>query len=132
MKETVLLFEIQDKKMKTAITTALLPLKVKVKQVAPADYNKKLGVIAGTLPDTGEQESLAAESLSDSMMILCGIYGARLERILNSLRSRNVRLPYKAILTESNQEWTPVECLEELKKEHAALIAGASAHERIE
>ncbi len=129
MKETILLFQITDRKLKTAITAALLPLKIRVKQVSSVDFGKKLGVLAGTLTDSSDADALpAAEPLTDSMMILCGIEGSRLDRVLAALRSKNVRLPYKAVLTPSNQEWTPAECLSELKREHEAMSSGMSVH----
>ncbi len=134
MKETILLFQITDQKVKTAIRAALLPLKIRVKQISPDEYGKKLGVLAGSLPEEATSYEKAAEAspaLSDSMMILCGIDGPKLDRVLAALRSKNVRLPYKAVLTPSNQEWTPVECLSELKKEHAAMTGatGSPVHQ---
>ncbi len=134
MRETILLFQITDKKMKTAITTALLPLKIRVKQISQEDFSKKLGVLAGTLPESVPEETAASEEilpepLSDSMMILCGIEGKKLNSVLSALRSRHVQIPYKAVLTPSNQEWTPAECLAELKREHEAMSAGASIHQ---
>ncbi len=131
MRETILLFQITDKKMKTAVASALLPLKIRVKQVSAEECGKKLGILAGVLPEE-ETEAPAAsadgEPLTDPMMILCGIDGRKLNLVLAALRSKNVRIPYKAVLTPSNQEWTPAECLAELKREHEAMNAGSSIH----
>ncbi|MDO4490143.1 MAG: DUF3783 domain-containing protein [Lachnospiraceae bacterium] len=141
MREMILLFEINDPKMKTAITSALLPLKIRVKQIRPEEYGKKLGVLAGTLPEEtsadsqmaaadGNQPATTGEqictSLSDSMLVLCGIQGNKLNLVLSALRSKGVRLPYKAILTPDNQNWKPGELLNELKKEHEAMTSGAA------
>ncbi|MDO4617642.1 MAG: DUF3783 domain-containing protein [Lachnospiraceae bacterium] len=131
MKETILLFQITDKKMKTALTTALLPLKIRVKQVAEEDYGKKLGILAGVLPEEDAEASAASADsvpLTDPMMILCGIGDQKLNRLLAALRSKNVRIPYKAMLTPTNQEWTPAECLTELKREHEAMTIGTAIH----
>ncbi len=134
MRETILIFQMDDKKMKAAVTAALLPLKVRVKAIPQTDFHKKLGVLAGILEDTQITDGSAADPaaqgpLSDSMMILCGINDAKLNRILAALRSKNVRIPYKAVLTASNQEWTAYECLEELKKEHEAFASGQPIHD---
>lgn len=131
MREQILIFQIRDSEMKSRLTRALLPLRVRVRAVAEKDYGKTIGEIAGVKsaadirPDSGaEEESVSA--LSDPMMVFAGFTSARLDAALRSLRSHSVKIPYKAVLTESNASWTPAALLAELKKEHAATHPDAS------
>ena len=52
------------------------------------------------------------------MMIFAGLSEMTLNRVLAGLRAQQIRIPYKAILTSTNQHWTPEECFIEIKKEH--------------
>ena len=64
------------------------------------------------------------------MLVLCGFSQPMVNTFLSLLKaSRLPVIPLKAVLTETNQGWNSLELHEELKKEHAALQNGASAHE---
>lgn len=63
-------------------------------------------------------ESAVTPSFSDPMMIFAGLSEMTLNRVLAGLRAQQIRIPYKAILTSTNQHWTPEECFIEIKKEH--------------
>ena len=56
--------------------------------------------------------------LPSGMMIFTGLSEMTLDRVLAGLRAQQIRIPYKAILTPTNQHWTPEECFIEIKKEH--------------
>lgn len=122
MKETVLVFNVQDKGTKLKIEQALFPYHVRLKKVLPDDYNKTLGTIVGISDATEEgQLPYGGEELPSSMMIFAGIPDSKLNGMLKSLREKKVQLPYKAIMTPTNTGWTPLECFEELVREHEAM-----------
>lgn len=122
MKETVLVFNVNDPSTKLNIELALFPFHVRLKKVPPADYNKTLGSLVG-ISDSTESEQLpyTGDELESSMMIFAGIPDNKLNLLLKSLRGKKVQLPYKAILTPTNSSWTPLECFEELVREHKAM-----------
>nr|WP_277935290.1 DUF3783 domain-containing protein [Parablautia muri] len=47
----------------------------------------------------------------------------KLESVLSLLHSNPAcgKIPYKAVLTQTNQNWNGIDLLEELRKEHAAM-----------
>lgn len=155
MKETILLFNIQDRQKALKIEMALFPLHVRLRRIKPEDYGHTLGYLAG-LKDT-ESETSAERSDSsvsdanerktplssagsstdsgtskivfpelDSEMIVFAFFeDNRLNQALAALRKSGAGpLPYKAILTPTNQNWTPRECFDEIRREHEAMSPG--------
>jgi hypothetical protein len=122
MKETVLVFNLTDKVKKLKLEQTLFPYHVRLKKVLLPDYNKTLKTILGLsdAPDC-ESESYEGGELDSSMLIFAGIPDNKLNLMLQSLRKANVNIPHKAILTPTNIDWTPLECFEELNREHEAL-----------
>lgn len=129
MKETVLLFHVEDKTMKLRIEQALFPFHIRLKKIPPQDYGKTLGVLAGIVKEEIPAEAYGGDELDAPMMIFAGIPDPKLDAMLRSLRAQNVRLPYKAILTPTNMDWTPPACFAELKQEHEAMTAKRPAPE---
>ncbi|WP_230399176.1 DUF3783 domain-containing protein [Novisyntrophococcus fermenticellae] len=121
MKETVLVFNVNDSSTKLNIELALFPFHVRLKKVLLADYNKTLGSLVGISDSADPGQSYTGDELESSMMIFAGIPDNKLNLLLKSLRDKKVQLPYKAILTPTNSNWTPLECFEELVREHKAM-----------
>ena len=64
-------------------------------------------------------ESQSLKYIEDSASVtLWGNNIQNCNRVLAGLRAQQIRIPYKAILTSTNQHWTPEECFIEIKKEH--------------
>lgn len=128
MRETVLLFNLTDRALKLRLEQALFPFRVRLKKVAPEDYGKTLGALAG-LPAAAQPpehtDAGACGSFCEPMLIFAGIEDRKLDHMLQSLRMQKVRLPYKAILTPTNCTWTPAQCFAELCREHEAMQAAA-------
>ena len=62
------------------------------------------------------------EELADEMMVFAGVTGSHLDQILFMMRKKGMkRIDYKAVLTDTNSQWTVPELFKELEKEHAAM-----------
>ena len=107
MKETILLFNITDRNTKLKLERILLPLKLRIRRIPVSQYGQTLAALCGL----EEPADLPSESAS-------GLSEMTLNRVLAGLRAQQIRIPYKAILTSTNQHWTPEECFIEIKKEH--------------
>ena len=60
------------------------------------------------------------EELADEMMVFAGVTGDHLDQILFMMRKKGMkRIDYKAVLTDTNSQWTVPELFKELEKEHA-------------
>lgn len=141
MKETILLFGF-SKERQGKLMRALLPLKMKIKGVGQEELWKPLGAHVGLIPpeaEEGQPESVSSQpktragrregdsriqELGDEMLVMAGLTSTRIDAVLGALRKGKAGpIPYKAVLTESNQQWNAFELLEELKKEHERFTA---------
>lgn len=122
MKETILLFNPPEKEQLLKIEMALFPLRIRLKRVTLENYNQPLGVLAGIKDMEPAQGSYDGAELPGTMIVFCFLDDSRLNQALSALRKCGAGpLPYKAILTPTNSEWTAPECFSEIKKEHEAM-----------
>ncbi|MDD3279881.1 MAG: DUF3783 domain-containing protein [Lachnospiraceae bacterium] len=120
MKETILVFQLEDPSEKLALETVLFPYHVRLKKIKLEQYTQNLGALAGLWEE--DPEAVPAETALDApMLIFAGIPDAKLNQMLAGLRKRGIQIPYKAILTPTNATWTPLVCFEEIRREHEAM-----------
>ncbi|MDD3185754.1 MAG: DUF3783 domain-containing protein [Anaerostipes sp.] len=119
MKKQVLLYNISDKKRALDIRMILMPLKVRIKNVAQKDFIQPLGYILG-LDDFEAIESFESESpFADEMMVLAGFTDYDIDFLIRGFRKLKIPgIPLKAVLTETNREWDSYRLYGDLKKEH--------------
>lgn len=72
--------------------------------------------LAEGLPGTAKGKA----SLSEEMLIMCGLEEEMMDRFLAALRSRQLGVSLKAVLTPVNSSWSAMRLGEELKRERAA------------
>ncbi|MGI6118951.1 MAG: DUF3783 domain-containing protein [Bilifractor sp.] len=122
MKEQILVFGVTDPELKKKLQRALMPLRLKVREVSPEECGQTIGEIAGVTAKEGQKDAPGTDPaggvLSDPMLVFAGLTSGRLDQVLRSLRKNQIALPYKAVMTPSSQNWTPAKLLGELKKEH--------------
>ena len=137
MKETVLLYNFNDKDKLMKIRQALLPLGFRIRQVEKEDYMKPLGTLAGvkgmeelTAAACPSDEALASEGVEDEMALLAGLTSSQVDAFIKSLRRKGIgRIDYKAVLTPVNKDWDSVHLYHEIKKEHEAMTVATSQSE---
>lgn len=126
MRETVLLFHFTDKDRRNRLTRALFPLKMRIREVEKKDYLKPLGILAGLKEsrEGQEPEDYEGEDLEGEMLVMAGLSESRMDMVLKAIRKSGVGpIPYKAVLTPSNQSWNVLELFQEIKAEHEKLNA---------
>ncbi len=136
MKEIIMLFQFDDKGRKSKLMRALLPLRIKIKEVPNKDYGKPMGYLAGvkeyvqedengSLQEVGtHQEEMVNEvyaRLSGEMLVMAGLTGNRVDQVLGAIRKAGLSIPYKAVLTPSNQAWDAWKLFAEIKEEHETM-----------
>ncbi|MBO4913876.1 MAG: DUF3783 domain-containing protein [Oscillospiraceae bacterium] len=90
----------------------LLTLDVDEKQLG-----EKVGRLAAT--NAAAEGARAPESIPrEEFMLLCGLGGRQLDRLLAAMRRAGVSVPYKAVLTDTNREWTLCKLIEAVVHEH--------------
>lgn len=119
MKETILLFHFSDKDRRNKLTRALLPLRMKIREVAREDYLQPVGYLAGEKEIAPVEEIYMGEELEGEMLLMAGLSSGQVDMVLKAIRKSGIGpVPYKAVLTASNQEWNAVKLFEEIRSEH--------------
>lgn len=118
MRETILLFHFTDRDRRNRLTRALLPLRVKIKEIPLEDYGKPVGCLAGMRDLEPERVICKGEELSGELLVMAGLSDSRIDQVLRAVRKSGLSIPYKAVLTASNQNWNVCELFEEIKAEH--------------
>ena len=118
MRETILLFHFTDKDRRNRLTRALLPLRMKIKEIPLEDYGKPVGYLAGIKELETEEAACEGEDLSGEFLVMAGLGSDRIDQVLRAVRKSGISVPYKAVLTGENQKWDVWKLFEEIKAEH--------------
>lgn len=128
MKETILLFQF-DKERTAQIRRALMPLKIRVKNVRPEEYCQKIGYLAGNreIPKAEGVQTpenvLQIGGIEQEMLVMAWLTSHQVDQVLTALRKQGIgRIDYKAVVTPYNQSWDCKTLYEELKREHEAFV----------
>ena len=133
--EIVLLYHIEDEEKAKRLKRVLLLMGVKIRMVSLEQYHLPIkDLINGQSGEITKEETAnlmdcvktqdtdgaenEKESIQEEMMVMYGFSGNRLDELLNALRKNQSRINLKAILTETNKEWSSYVLYQELKKEH--------------
>lgn len=122
--EKVLLFNFKEEAQLKAVRTILFLIQIPERLVQKEEYGRPLK----ELLEEGEgnwpaKANHMMRELDGQMIVFAGIQGDRLDSLLSLLRSNPAcgSIPYKAVLTEINQNWNTYVLFEELKREHEAM-----------
>jgi len=121
MSGKVLIFEFNKLLTALEVHRAMEALEVEVQPVPRKHYNKSLEDIldpwSEIYDDDSELEDYTGQPLGGQMMVLCDL-GDKLDDVLLGLRSAGVGAEtVKAVLTETNAAWDPVQLYRELQRE---------------
>ena len=82
-------------------------------------------------PAEEELTAPAKEPFSEEMIVMHGLSRFQFNTLLDGMKREGVRVPLKAVTTESNLGWSSARLYRELKEEHRALSEGtAPVHEK--
>lgn len=123
MREVVLLFNFQDKSQVDAIKMSLYLVKLPVEIVPKEKYGLPLKDLAKDENAALPPEAEPGPELEGQMMVFVGLLEKKLNKAISLIRENPNcgKIPYKAILTKTNQKWDAYTLFEELKKERAAM-----------
>lgn len=122
MRESVLLINFQDKKKLREIQMMLMAVKLRMKLVDKKDYLQPIGYLAGLKDVPASEEQYDGEELEQEMMVFAGLTETHLDQMLFLMKKSGITpVNYKAILTETNRNWTVPELYAEIQKEHEAM-----------
>lgn len=122
--EKVLLFHFTEGPQLKAVRTILFLMQLPERLVRKEEYGRPIREL---LEKEGDNQTAGANhmmrELDGQMVVFAGVQGDRLDSLLSLLRSNPAcgSIPYKAVLTERNQNWNAYMLFEELKREHEAM-----------
>lgn len=119
MKKQILLYNIKDKKRALDIRKVLMPLKIRISQVAPSDFGQPIGYLAD-IDGFEACEDLSGDfSFDDEMMVMIGLTSFEIDQVIKGFHKKRIAgIPLKAILTDENQKWGSKKLYENLRTEH--------------
>lgn len=115
--ETVLHYNIGVKKALLEQTAA--SLNMKCTEIPSDKAGESIGFLAGY---NGFMSNGSSASAEGECLIFSGIEGKRLDLLLKAMRASGLSIPLKAVVTATNQSKSVEWLLEELKKEHEAMM----------
>lgn len=122
-KGTVLLYNITGDRSRQ-IRLLCIKQGLLIRQVEPAQYQMRLGALAGVEGYEPEPASYEGEGFTDEMLVMKDFDGRMLNSFLMGFRSMKIPpVALKAVLTETNCSWTSLKLHEEISAEHAAMMA---------
>ena len=72
-------------------------------------------------PEQGQMQN--EKKLSESVLIFCNLTDRQLDKMLEKLRETHIRPDYKAVMTETNQNWTLYHLCAEMQREKSSFEA---------
>lgn len=126
MSKKMLLFGFEDLPTIAAVDGIAKAAGAEMVLVRRSDYNQRIGALAGLKALSRQAVEYVGGPLGGRMIVFCDLEG-QLESILDALNRASVT-SLKAVLTQYNRDWTPVQLYGELMKENQALRQGRSAH----
>lgn len=123
----ILAYQLPGKQL-SALRVIAVRLGMRVCVVRPEEYGEKLeDLLCGTAVGAAEGGRL----LPAPMLVFAGCDGTQVQSFLAGWRKAGIPpVACKAMLTDTNKAWSSYALYEELWKEHQAMRAGDSAHEK--
>ena len=148
MRELVLYYTPSKSPQTAKLKGVLVRMGIRIRNITPDQLNQKIGHLAGVpgyeasgepnapgyeasaepnVPGyeaSGEPNAPGCPDIPDQEVLVLHLFtGSRLDELLRNLKAAGVRIALKAVVTESNCDWTFCELYEELLKEHASMHA---------
>lgn len=91
-----------------------------LKELVAQQFSDSLGALASGMGGGASYEGPAPQ---DPLLVLADFSETQLDALLAGLRQAGAVIPLKAVLTPTNRNWTVLELLEELRREHEAVAS---------
>ena len=114
----VLLYNLASDKDRK-IKMIFLKMGIRMKVITKEQYNQKIGYLADIKDFEKEESSYEGTGFTEEMIVMRDFSNKRLDEMLYQFRKAGIgKINLKAVITESNQDWTSLELYEEIRQEH--------------
>ena len=101
------------------VRKACAPLGCTVRSVAKKEFSLPVGALAGVPGVEKHKPADPGSSFDDEMLVISGFSGEGLDILIGALYAGGVgKVPYKAVITETNASWDGVSLFDEIMAEH--------------
>ena len=109
-----------------AVRSVLASQGIRAKSVSTTMLNDPVGAIAGLPGFHHSSKSFSGEVPEVEFMLLSGIAGKQLDKLLAAMREANCSVGCKAQVTQHNRLWPFAMLVGEVAREHAAMTAASA------
>lgn len=120
----ILIYNINGKKL-IEIKNICRALHINYREVDKEEYGCKLSYVLGLSNDNSK---ISEVPFNDEMLYLAGFNDGLLNIFLKLLRSKKCTVALKAVMTETNVNFTSYELYKEISAEHNAMQSGEQIH----
>ena len=130
MRATVLCYNLKGTAKGRKIGLIFGFLGYRVRHVEKEEYSLPVGEVAEgrTTESINEEAGVKKKEIEavfqDEMLLMCPENERMLDQVLQRMRKEKVQVPLKAVLTESNKNWTSVVLHDEIMREHEKMTGG--------
>lgn len=120
LRETVLYYTPDPQDSAAKLKGVLVRMGIRIRNVAPDQVLEQVGALAG-MPGfrLQEERGTALAVIPQKMLVMYRFSSQRMDELLRNLRKAGVpRIDLKAVITESNCQWTFYHLYEEISEEH--------------
>lgn len=120
MKPLIMLYNVNQSKI-DMLKSALAIMGISIKCLDKSQLSCKAGALA--YPDLfedgciDEDKEKYPDRFSEEFMLLCGVDRAMLDKVLNFMNKKKISISLKAMLTETNKDWSVSKLISEIKAE---------------
>lgn len=122
MQSVVLAYNFIRKDRAGKLKNILDSMKIGLRWVEKEEYGEPIRVLLTRDAGQPAVSPYTGKGFTEEMLIFAHISETQLDTLLARFRSSGLSpVPYKAVLTDTNQHWNSLQCYIELKMEHAML-----------
>lgn len=123
MKEMILYYAPDNTSHTPLLRGVMAQMGIRVKNLTPERCVQRIGYLVGM---DGVEKRVVSENfqkyapaMHEEMLVISGFTDERLEELLGNLKRAGVpKINLKAIVTETNAQWTVYQLYEQLREEH--------------
>jgi hypothetical protein len=120
-RETLILAGV-EKTQAAALRRLADNMRIAVVEVAETQYDCTIGDIAEQKPafvQTGKSGT-AADGASCSLLVFANVTDKHVDKLLFEMKSRKITVDYKAVMTDTNRQWSVKRTMFEMERERQA------------
>lgn len=132
-RETVLLYYPEKPKYLPGLKGILVQLGIRIRTVEPSNVTQKVGFLAKLPGYTEESVAKPLPFIPEPILVMKHFTSLRMEQLFSAMRRAGIpSIDLKAVVTDTNADWSFYELYKEIQKEHEQLHARKAAIVRIE